>query len=244
LQMTDTGYDYPRRVLKHRAAGYSSRGDTTVNAQYIDMSILYSAGGLYSTAEDLYRWDQALYTEKLLSKKSLAMMFTPFKGNYGYGWYIAEQGGHRFISHSGWIDGFAASFGRYPDDRVTVIVLSNIDSVPVNTIARNIGAIALGLRHDTLEERRAVKIDSKIYDAYVGQYELAPDFIITVSKEDNRLVAQAPGHPKIELLPESEIEFFVKEYDAQIMFVWSRNGEVTHSTIRLNGREAQAKKIK
>ena len=244
LQMTDTGYDYPRRVLKHRAAGYSSRGDTTVNAQYIDMSILYSAGGLYSTAEDLYRWDQALYTEKLLSKKSLAMMFTPFKGNYGYGWYIAEQAGHRFISHSGWIDGFAASFGRYPDDRVTVIVLSNIDSAPVNTIARNIGAIALGLRHDTLEERRAVKIDSKIYDAYVGQYELAPDFIITVSKEDNRLVAQAPGHPKIELLPESEIEFFVKEYDAQIMFVWSRNGEVTHSTIRLNGREAQAKKIK
>ena len=57
-------------------------------------------------------------------------------------------------------------------------------------------------------------------------------------------MAQAPGHPKIELLPESEIEFFVKEYDAQIMFVWSRNGEVTHSTIRLNGREAQAKKIK
>jgi len=244
LQMTDTGYDYPRRVLKHRAAGYSSRGDTTVNAQYIDMSIPYSAGGLYSTAEDLYRWDQALYTEKLLSKKSLAMMFTPFKGNYGYGWYIAEQGGHRFISHSGWIDGFAASFGRYPDDRVTVIVLSNIDSTPVNTIARNIGAIALGLRHDTLEERQAVKIDSKIYDAYVGQYELAPDFIITVSKEENRLVAQAPGHPKIELLPESKVEFFVKEYDAQIKFVWSSNGEVTHSTIRLNGREAQARKIR
>ena len=244
LQMTDTGYDYPRRVLKHRAAGYSSRGDTTVNAQYIDMSILYSAGGLYSTAEDLYRWDQALYTEKLLSKKSLAMMFTPFKGNYGYGWYIAEQGGHRFISHSGWIDGFAASFGRFPDDRLTVIVMSNLDSAPVNTIARDLAAMVLGVQRSMRQEHKVVEVDRKLYDAYVGQYELAPDFIITVSKEDNRLVAQAPGHPKIELLPESEIEFFVKEYDAQIMFVWSRNGEVTHSMIRLNGREAQAKKIK
>jgi len=243
LQMTDTGYDYPRRVLKHRAAGYSSRGDTTVNAQYIDMSIPYSAGGLYSTVEDLYRWDQVLYTEKLLSKKSLAMMFTPLKGNYGYGWYIAEQGGHRFISHSGWIDGFAASFGRYPDDRVTVIILSNIDSAPVNTIARNIGAIALGLRHDTLEERRAVKIDSKHYDAYIGQYELAPNFIVTVTKEGDKLMVQATGHPQLELFPESENEFFVKEFDAKIRFIKGDRGQVGHAVVSLNGRDIQARKI-
>jgi CubicO group peptidase (beta-lactamase class C family) len=243
LRMTNTDYDYPRRILKHRAAGYSLRGDTLVNALYIDMSVPYSAGGLYSTVEDLYLWDQALYTEKLVSKKSLAMMFTPFKGNYGYGWYIAEQDGHRFISHSGWIDGFAASFARYTDDHVTVIVLSNMDSAPVNTLARNIGAIVLGLRHDTLEERRAVKIDSKIYDAYVGQYELAPNFIITITKEGNKLMGQATGHPLVELFPESENEFFIKEFDAKIKFVKSDRGPVTHSVVSLNGWDTQAKKI-
>ncbi|PYP88365.1 MAG: hypothetical protein DMF61_07175 [Blastocatellia bacterium AA13] len=242
LRLTSTGYDYPRRVLMHRAAGYSSRGDTIINASYVDMSIPYSAGGLYSTVEDLYRWDQALYTERALSKKSLAMMFTAFTGNYGYGWYIAEQDGHRFISHSGWIDGFAASFGRYPDDRVTVIVLSNLDSAPVNTIARNLGAIALGLRRETPEEHRAVKIDSKIYDSYVGQYELAPNFIITITKEGDRLMGQATGHPQVELFPASENEFFVKEFDAKIKFVKGDSGNVSHAVVTLNGRDTQARK--
>lgn len=243
LQMTDTGYDNPRRILKHRAAGYSMRGETVINALYIDMSIPYSAGGLYSTVEDLYRWDQALYTEKLLTRKSLAMMFTPFKGNYGYGWYIAEQDGHRFISHSGWLDGFAASFGRYPEDRVTVIILSNLDSAPANTIARNIGAIALGLRHAAPEERRAIKIDSRIYGAYVGRYELAPNFIVTITEEGDRLMGQASGHPQVELFPQSENEFFVKEFDAKIRFVKGDRGQVTHAVVSLNGQDTEAKKL-
>lgn len=243
LQMNDTGYDYPRRLLKHRAAGYSARGEVTVNAQYVDMSVPYSAGGLYSTTEDLYRWDQALYTERLLSKKSLAEMFTAFKGHYGYGWYVDEQGGHRFMSHSGWIDGFAASLGRYPDDRVTVIVLSNMDSAPVNTIARNVGAIVLGMRHEAPEGRRAIRIDSKIYDAYIGRYEVAPDFIITITKEGDRLFGEANGHPQVELFPTSENEFFVREFDAKIKFIKSDRGQVTYAIVNINGHATPARKI-
>jgi len=244
LEMTNTGYEDRGSIIKHRAAGYSLSKEKLVSAAFVDMSVPFSAGGLYSTVEDMYRWDQALYTEKLISRKSLDLMFTPFKFNYGYGWDIAEQFGRRYIGHMGWIEGYAGYILRFPDDRLTVIVMSNLDSAPVNTIARDLAAMVLGVQRSMRQEHKVVEVDRKLYDAYVGQYELAPDFIITVSKEDNRLVAQAPGHPKIELLPESEIEFFVKEYDAQIMFVWSRNGEVTHSMIRLNGREAQAKKIK
>jgi CubicO group peptidase (beta-lactamase class C family) len=243
LGMTDSGYDDTRRVLRHRAKGYSLRGDAVVNAQYVEMSIPYSAGGLYSTAEDMYRWDQALYTERLLSRNSQALLFTPFKGDYGYGWYVADQGGHRFISHSGWIDGFVASFGRYPDDRVTIIVLSNMDSAPANTIARNLGAITLGLRHEAPEERRAVKVDPKTYDAYVGRYELSPDFIVTVTKEGGRLMGRAAGHPQVELFPESEDKFFVKEFDAKIKFVRSERGQVSYAVISLNGRDTHARKI-
>jgi CubicO group peptidase (beta-lactamase class C family) len=243
LQMADTGYDYPRRILKHRAVGYSLRGDALVHAMYVDMAIPYAAGGLYSTVEDLFRWDQALYTEKLVSKRSLALMFTPFKGNYGYGWYIAEQDGHRFISHSGWIDGFAASFGRYPDDRLTVIILSNLDSTPANTMARNIGAIALGLKHQAPAEHRAIKIDSKIYDAYVGKYELVPNFIVTITEEGGKLLGQATGHPQVELFPESENEFFVREFDAKIRFVKGNKGQVTHAVVSLNGWDTEARRL-
>ena len=118
-----------------------------------------------------------------------------------------------------------------------------MDSAPVNTIARNIGAIALGLRHETPEERRAVKLDSKIYDAYVGQYELAPGFIITVTKEGDRLMGQATGHPQVELFPESENEFFVKEFDAKIRFIKGDRGQVSCAVVSLNGRDTRARKI-
>jgi CubicO group peptidase (beta-lactamase class C family) len=93
LQMQDTGYD-TRVVPKQRAAGYTNDG--TFNADFIDMSVPHAAGGLYSTVDDLYRWDQALYTEQLIPKAALETMFTPHvtypppeEGGYGYGWGIS-----------------------------------------------------------------------------------------------------------------------------------------------------------
>lgn len=244
LGMTNTGYEDKGSIIKRRAAGYSLRNDKLVSAPYVDMSMPYSAGALYSTAEDMYLWDQALYTEKLISRKSLNLMFTPFKGNYGYGWDITEQFGRRRIGHMGWIEGYASYILRFPDDKLTIIIMSNLDGALVNTMARDLAAIALGVQRSTVQQRKAIKVDPKIYDAYVGQYQLAPDFIVTVIKEEDKLMAQAQARAKIELFPESEIEFFVKEYDAQIMFVWDAKGQVTHSIISLNGRETQAKKIK
>ena len=117
LKMVNTGYDYNGLVLKHRAEGYSLRGDTIITAPFVDMSVPFAAGGLYSTVEDLYLWDQALYTEKLISKKSLEMMFTPFKKQYGYGWFIDEQFKRLCISHGGRIEGYMNSIERFPDDQ-------------------------------------------------------------------------------------------------------------------------------
>lgn len=88
LGMKQTGYDSPLRIIKNRAAGYARRGGEIVNAAYMDMTIPYAAGALDSTTGDLLLWDQALYTEKLVSRKMLDEIFTPFKSNYGYGWSI------------------------------------------------------------------------------------------------------------------------------------------------------------
>ncbi len=244
LGMTDTDYDDSRRILKNRATGYSLRGGSLVNAAYVNMSIPFSAGGLYSTVEDLYKWDQSLYTEKLVSRRTLNAMFSPGKGNYGYGWYIEKQLDTRFITHSGWLDGFHSFIVRLPDKQVTVIVLSNLDSAPASTISRALTAIVLGIRQSTLKERHIVKVNARTFDAYLGEYEVAPNFIIAISREDGKLFAYAAGRSKVELLPESESMFFVKEYDAQIVFVKNPAGQITHSIARINGRSVEAKKIK
>jgi CubicO group peptidase (beta-lactamase class C family) len=141
LQMRASGVDLGLGDTAGQAVGYSSFAD---KAPPLDTSTLYSAGAIYSTAEDLYRWDQALYTNALLPEKLRSQMFTPLLNDYGYGWKIGHPGGRLEISHPGLIDGFAASIARYPAERVTVIVLSNMDAADVVGISNYLAALALG----------------------------------------------------------------------------------------------------
>ena len=88
------------------------------------------------------------------------------------------------------------------------------------------------------------KADPKIYDQYVGEYQLAPNFVLTVTKEGDKLMGQATGQPKIELLPESDTQFFVKEVNAQVSFVKDEKGVVTALILNQNGQKIEGKRIK
>lgn len=117
LNMDDSGYDHHAKIIKNRATGYEKQGDNYINSKYIDMSIPYAAGSLYSTVEDLYLWDQALYTNKLLPKAYMALYFKPYvpafgKSHYAYGWGVGQElignttDSIYTISHGGGINGF------------------------------------------------------------------------------------------------------------------------------------------
>jgi len=131
LKMNNTGYDHHHTILKNRAGAYQKNGNSYFNARYLDMSIPYAAGSMYSTVEDLHLWDQALYADKLITKKSKKLMFTPFKANYGYGWGIRHQklgktnDSIKVIGHGGGINGFNTLISRYPSDQNFVILLNN-----------------------------------------------------------------------------------------------------------------------
>jgi CubicO group peptidase (beta-lactamase class C family) len=149
LEMRETGYDSSTSILPHRASGYRQNGDkyTLVNATYLDMSIPFSAGGLYSTVEDLYRWDRALYSEKLISKKSLNQMFTPFRDGYGLGWKVLKEFQREALMSAGRINGFSASIRRYPDDNACVIVLGNLENIDAEKISHDLGAILFDVHY-------------------------------------------------------------------------------------------------
>ena len=93
------------------------------------------------------------------------------------------------------------------------------------------------------QERKAIKLEARIYDAYVGEYELTPDFIITVRREENGLSVQATNQEKVEIFAESETKFFLTVVDAQITFVRNESGAVTHLILHQNGAEQKAKRI-
>ena len=165
LHMQNSGYDHPWIILKHRAQGYSSKGDSLINATCMAMDTPLGGGSQYSTVGDLLLWDQALYTETLLSRESLQTVFTPNPGpyppgwlfgneggGYGYGWMIDELFGPKLYHHSGLIYGFSSIIMRYPADKTLVVVLKNQDEeftgnihdMKIALVGENISAILFG----------------------------------------------------------------------------------------------------
>jgi len=147
LGMKNTGYDHHDTLIPKRASGYSKTPDGYTNAAYLDMSIPYAAGSLYSTVEDLYLWDQALYTDKVLSAQSKALMYKPFLENYAYGWAITNASFKQndqpvpMISHDGGINGFSTTIMRFPNEKNLVVMLDNTGSEYVNRLGESIGKI-------------------------------------------------------------------------------------------------------
>lgn len=147
LGMAHSVYDDSRALLPNRASGYYSLGTRFINAPYMSPTVSYAAGGIWSTVDDLLRWDQALYSERLLSRKSLDEMFTPAKKGYGYGVQIGEKLGRRSIEHSGSENGFSTYLLRFPAERATVIVLSNSDRASAGGVGTALAAILFGAPH-------------------------------------------------------------------------------------------------
>ncbi len=151
LGMSNSGYEHSDKAYENKASGYSNSFTGVQPARYIDMSVPYSAGSMYSTVEDMYKWDQALYTEKLLTKESLDKMFTPGLNNYGCGWGIAdaplEEKKVKVIAHSGGIFGFNTLIVRFPEDKHLIVILNNFDgAVSTNDLAKGIRYILYGLQ--------------------------------------------------------------------------------------------------
>jgi CubicO group peptidase (beta-lactamase class C family) len=235
-------------IVLRRAAGYRLKDGELKNQEWVSPALNTTAdGSLYMTVLDLAKWDAALYTEKLLKQSSLQQMWTPVKlksdqpTQYGFGWFITEARGHRLIEHSGAWQGFKAHIARYVDDKLTIIVMANLAQANPGKIAH--GLAGLYNAELTPPQRKAIQINPAIFDAYVGEYELRPDFVLKVFREGDRFWTQATGQPRIEVFAESETQFFPTVIEAHLTFVKDTNGKVTHLVLHQQV-DHRARKIK
>jgi CubicO group peptidase (beta-lactamase class C family) len=238
LGMKDSGYDSNSAIIAHRAAGYTPGKSSPVNAGFVHMSIPFSAGALYSTTEDLLRWEQGLFGGKVLKPESLAKMTTPFKQDYAFGLGVSTQSGHKMIAHDGGIEGFNTALAYYPDDKLVVAVLANLNG-PAGQIAGNLAKVALGEKVVLPTERKEITLSPEILKQYVGTYELAPNFSLAITLENGQLVSQGTNQGKAPMFAESVTMFFLKLVDAQIEFVKNEKGEVTNLVLHQNGRDVK-----
>jgi len=239
LGMKDSGFDSNSTIIVHRASGYTPSKDGPVNAGFIHMSIPFSAGSLYSTTEDLLKWERGLFGGKVLSAASLQKMTTPFKQDYAFGLSVHTAGGHKVIDHGGGIEGFNTHLAYYPDDQLTVVVLGNLNG-PASDLAGKLGAAALGQPVKLTSERKEIALPAAKLANFVGTYELAPGINLMITLDGNQLMTQLSGQPKLPVFAESETMFFLKVVDAQLEFGKDEKG--AYVILHQGGRDQKAVK--
>jgi len=370
LGLEDTGYDHYDDIQPREAAGYENTLTGYVHASYLDTSLPYAAGMMYSTVRDLYRWDRALYDgptpfERMETKER---WYTPGLADYAYGWSvrderIGEEGPTvRVIEHGGGINGFSTAFVRYPDQQNMVAVIDNTQGdadglaaqiarvlydqsteLPKPEVARllvgtlrdegieaglaeyrrlraespdsydfseaqlnRLGYLFLGegdtetaiavftlnteqypdafntwdslgeaykeagqtdlaienyekslalnpanengrrmLRELGVEtgEAEGQELPVELLERYVGEYEIQPGFVLSVTREGTRLFTQATGQPRFEIFAASESRFFVKEFAAQLEFNRAGDGPAESITLFQGGQERVAGRV-
>jgi len=243
LGMKDSGYDSNSAVIAHRAAGYAPGKDGLENAGFVHMNIPFSAGALYSTTEDLLKWERGVFGGKLLSAASLKTMTTPFKSDYACGLFVETKDGRKIIQHGGGIEGFNTQLTYYPDDKLTVVVLGNVNGMAPTEIAAKLSAVAHGEAVKLQSEHKEITVDPKILARYVGTYELQPGAKMLITLEGNQLSEKLGEQQTFPIFPESETMFFLKVVDAQIEFVKDASGAVTSLVLHQGGRDQKAPRI-
>jgi CubicO group peptidase (beta-lactamase class C family) len=140
-------------IVPNRASGYELLKGEIKNQKWVSATLNTTAdGALYTNVVDLGKWDAALYTEKLLKRASFEQMWTPVKLKdgktypYGFGWFLNETNGHRLIEHDGSWQGFTMNISRYVDDKLTVIMMTNLDSghAKPERVAHGVAGIYVG----------------------------------------------------------------------------------------------------
>jgi CubicO group peptidase (beta-lactamase class C family) len=228
LGMKQTGHDNIKKILKNRASGYEVWGEV-INAEFIDMSVPSGAGAMYSTTEDLFIWDQALHSDQLISHHSYASMITPYKDNYGYGLVMYEEEinnvKRKVIGHGGGINGFLSESRRYINEGLTVIVLSNMITTQVGSIANSLARIALNEDIALPEAYTTIDMDLHQYESFVGDYQKndESDTKFTVYIQNGKLYITDESRFKFEICPYSQqgkaTSFFSKEVQGKVTFI-------------------------
>jgi CubicO group peptidase (beta-lactamase class C family) len=227
LHLKQTGCAWNPHIT-HSTQGYHPSPQGPVAFEDKDLASLAGAGSLYSSADDLIRWTEALHEGKLISKASLAEMTTPFLDGYGYGLSIDGEGAQLDISHNGTVEGFFSSLDYLPATHTTIVVLSNQvaegnQSSP-GTLALDSELVQLAMDENSLlpSEGKEAQVPEEILRSYAGRYRsVDPDnpVYIILTFRDGKLFIQNEGGPAVlPLRAESAKRFYLANQETEIVF--------------------------
>lgn len=247
--LKNTFYINPKINIPNMPQGYSKFDGKIEKANLQPIDIIYSAGGLVSNVDDIYKWHQALYNYQLVNKETLERATTPFKfpdgtfSEYGYGWFIKSLDGSKTIEHSGSTDGFQSDEIYLPNENVFVVSLFNCYEADMDwqLLTNDIAKVALGKPLNN-----EVKVKEDVLKSYVGTYEVNVNNVnhkLIVTFADGRLSIEASNPddrlPKVFLYAKNENEFYMKEASLRFEFIKDTNNNFKIVTYNNRGKDAE-----
>lgn len=245
LGMSNTQfYDDHERIVKNRAYSYAPVKNMGFKKRRLNYANV-GATSLFTTAEDMAKWVNNFDDGRVGGTNVIEQMHEQGvlndgkKISYAFGLSIGKHKGLKTVSHSGGDAGYRSHVVRFPEQKFSVVILSNITRINPSLLAGQVADIYLADQISPEEprakqpEQKGAKVDPAIYDAYVGKYYIEPGLVITITKENSRLMSQTNSRPIVELIPESEIDFVLKGRDAKLTFHLNNMGKATRITFRM-----------
>jgi CubicO group peptidase (beta-lactamase class C family) len=224
LAMNDSGMFSNDAIIPRRATGYWPGDNGIENADRPDWRIGFSAGSLYSTTQNLLRWEEGLFGGKVLTPASLHKMITPFKSDYACGLHVNRVGGHLMIEHDGNNIGYNSDMAYYPEERIAVIVLANLNGTVTGEMTKALAAVAHGEPPPIPSVHKEIRLPKEILARYAGTYQFS-QYTLEITPEGNHLLIKySNGHTDV-VFPESETKFFSKPWPLQFEFSKNDKGE-------------------
>lgn len=216
-----------------------------------DMDALAGCGAIRSTVNDLLNYvaaymglkDSPLAGALAMARQELKDTETP-NLRIGLAWHILKLPDASIVWHNGGTAGYHSFVGFDEKKGLGIVVLSNsgndIDGIGLHFL----NSLVPLPKMEPRKERKEITLEPAKLETFCGEYQLAPAFILTISKEGHTLFGQASGQSRFVLHPEAETEFFLAEVDAQVSFVRDAAGKVTHLILHQGGQDVKGDKIK
>ena len=225
LQMSETGVGNSLKIIPRMTKGYHLiMGDELAVAPYRNYSMLKGAGDMYSSSTDLLKWSDSFFSGKLLNEKTRDLIFKPSKmsdsqnKNYGFGWFIKTEKPKKYF-HGGGTWGYSSFIALYPEDQISIIVLSNVSTLPTESIADDIEKMVYDLPFEMPKVEKEISTDSVNLKVYSGSFAAKSGKMkLNIIHTENGLFAQLAGNPPFEIYPKGDHRFFGKKVELEITF--------------------------
>ena len=223
--MKSTGYlaETPGPMAK----GYVREAEKYRDPDPSTMTVRFAAGGLYATVDDIDAFAHTLLAGKIVKPSTVEEMWTDRGNGYGYGWMPDDTKGRKSVGHSGRVDGYTSTFEIYPDEKLFISVMSNVNGTGSERMVGTLSAIAHNEPFKMPHVRRFISVPEQTLAQYDGTYKMPWGLTLVVTHEGDKLFGRAVQEKKpTEWKAESETKFYVSAADIEITFEKDASGKI------------------